>query len=441
MSRTISPPKFQLALIAFIGTCCALTGLNGRSESTSPEMARFLANLDLERYQRKGSQVTDPEMSPFRILPKLTDHDRTFHYDFERLTATEQRLRGVDRRTALQAIFARVTLGRQTHRERHLAMLKFLHQSSFHNLIQPMRPDGRMVSDPLVLLELGEMRCGQVNRLAIDLFRSVGYRGRLVQVAFHVLAEIFYDDSWHYFDGDIFGNGESVVLADGHIPSMNELASYPERLDALTSFWEPDHTNSIPRMGTPYPSWYYFGASAFQASNVEPANIEKLATPVQEAASPDYGWEYYQQIPDLERTFLQTAKQHTPAPPKITGLHCVDEQSSRRVTLNWEADPLAIGYRVYIGRRSRGWNYEGPSLPTKLLGRKSFNGPWRAKMYPARFQIPPSDLALAQTSGTTLTIVLRRDSPAYFSVMGFDAYGESVGRRLYPLSEEVFVPR
>lgn len=440
MSRTISPPRFQFALIGFLGTCCAMTGLNGGSESTSPETARFLANLDLERYQRKGSNPTDPSVSPFRILPALTEHDRTFHYDFERLAATEARLCGVDRRRALQAIFARATVGTKTHLEQHLAILKFLHRSSFHNLIQPMRSDGQPVFDPLVLLELGEMRCGQVNRLAVDLFQSVSYRARLVQAAFHVLAEVFYDDAWHYFDGDIFGNGESVVLDDGRIPSMNELAGYPDRLDALTSFWEPDHTNAIRQTGTPYPSWYYFGASAYRASSVEPTHIEKRATLEQEAGSADYGWEYFERIPDLNRTLLQSEKRRTPAPPKINGVHYVDEADSRRVTLSWQADPLATGYRVYVGRRSRNWNYDGASLPTELLRWKSQNGPWRAEMYTARFQIPPSDLAHLQTSSTNVTFELPRGIPAYLSVMGFDDYGKSIGRRLYPLSEEILVP-
>jgi len=440
MGRAISS-RLQFAVIAFSGMFAALIGLNGRSETSSPETKRFLINLDLERYKQNGSNVTDPAMSPYRILPTLTEYDQTFHYDFARLDAVEARLRGVDRRTALRAIFARLTTGFKTHAERHLAVLKFLHQSSFHNLIQPMRPDGRPVNDPLVLLELGEMRCGHVNRLAIDLFQSVGYRGRLVQAAFHVLAEIWYDDAWHYFDGDIFGNGECVVLADGRIPSMNELAAYPERLDALTSFWEPDRTNTIRRLGGPYPSWFYFGANAYRDSKVEPEYIVKQSSTEQEDASMDYGWEYYECFPDLDRTLKPRKKLHTPAPPRINDVRIVDKSDVRRVTLSWRADPLATGYRVYVGRSTRGWNYDGPSLPAELLKWKSPNGPWRAEMYSARFTVPACDLAWVQTNGTSVTVELPRGMPAYFSVMGFDAYGDSVGRRLYPLSEEILIPR
>lgn len=432
--------RCHYALIVLIALFCALTGLNDRGETSSRETTRFLARLDLEQYKRIGSHTTHPAASPFRILPTLTEHDQTFHYDFARLAATEKRLRGVDRRTALQAIFARLTFGTKTNHERHLAILKFLHQSSFHNLIQPMRPNGQQVSDPLVLLELGEMRCGQVNRVAVDLFQSVGYRARLVQVAFHVLAEIWYDDGWHYFDGDIFGNGECVVLADGRIPSMNELSGCPERLDALTSYWEPDHTNAIRSEGTWYPSYFYFGANAYRASCVEPGHIEKRASPEQEDASIDYGWEHYECILDRERTLLPSTILRTPGPPRIKDIWIVDETFGRRVTLSWKAEPLATGYCVFVGKNTRGWNYDGPSLPSELLKWKSPNGPWRSEMYAARFELPASDLARVQMSDTKVTIDLPRGVPAYFSVMAFDAYGKSIARRLYPLSEELLIP-
>ena len=63
-----------------------------------------------------------------------------------------------------------------------------------------MHPDKSIVKDPLVLLELGEMRCGHVAGLAVDLFDAMGYEGRLVQLSCHVIAEIKYDGRWHYFD-------------------------------------------------------------------------------------------------------------------------------------------------------------------------------------------------------------------------------------------------
>ena len=78
--------------------------------------------------------------------------------------------------------------------------------------------EGDWVYDPLVLLELGDMWCTQGAILAIDLFGAAGYPGRLVQLAQHQIAEIYYDGDWHYFDTDSFGNGETILEDDGNIP-------------------------------------------------------------------------------------------------------------------------------------------------------------------------------------------------------------------------------
>ena len=101
-------------------------------------------------------------------------------------------------------------------------MLQFLQDISIHNqYLLPVYPNGQMVEDPLVLLQLGEMQCGQMASLAVDLFAAAGYQGRLVQLGGHVIAEIYYGQNWHYFDADLFGNGETVFNPDGSIPSVD----------------------------------------------------------------------------------------------------------------------------------------------------------------------------------------------------------------------------
>lgn len=420
--------------------CFVILATTSRQQSPSDATRSYIAELDLGRFERKGMCCTDPEVSPYRILPVLTEHDRTYLYDYDRVSAIEARLRSVNRREALRAIFARATAGATNDRDRHLAVLRFLHRASFHNLIQPIYPNGMTVSDPLVLLELGEMRCGHVNRVAIDLFQAMGYRGRLVQAASHLLAEIWYDNSWHYFDGDIFGNGECVVLPDGHIPSMNELARHAGQLDALISYWEPDHLNSI-KGPTPYPSWFYFGARAYRASHTVPSYIEKYATPEQEDESPYYGWEYERTTPDPERPLDANVEQRfTPGPPRITAVHCSYEGTCRQISIEWRPDPRAAGYRVFVSTISRGWNYDGASLPADLLKWKSSAASWTPEMYAPRFHLPPSDLKWIETPETSITIRIPPRAPAFVTVMGYDAYGQSVGRQLYPVSEELRLP-
>src|SRR5262249_44163144 len=160
----------------------------------------YARHLDIIKFERSGSDYTNLRYSSCRLAKSLKDIDSVFDYDFICLERVEQRLKYVDRHTVLQAIFARVTQGARSHKDKHLRILQFLHKASYHNpIIQPMYSDGTMVHDPLVLLELSEMRCGHVARVAVDLFSAGGYKGRLVQLGGHVIAEVQYDGKWHYF--------------------------------------------------------------------------------------------------------------------------------------------------------------------------------------------------------------------------------------------------
>ena len=422
----------------FLGATAPRVG-TAESAEVDPTIA-CVARLDPSWFEWNGTRYTDRDLSPYRILPTLTEHDITFHYDFARLAVVEEQLRGIHRRTALRALYERVTSGAETSTERHLAVLQFLHRASFHNKIQPTTPDGQPVYDPLILLQLGEMRCGHSNRVAVDLFRASGMPARLVQVACHVLAEVWYDTGWHYFDADIFGNGESARLEDGRIPSLNELASRPELIDRLTAYWEPDHGNLVPRRKY-YPSWFYFAAAAYQQSGVAPGYIEKRASEAQEDVSRRYGWEHYAIVPDPNRRLTSDHESRcTAAPPVLTAVRCEPMADGRRLTVKWEPALGAAGYRVFAGRSSRGWAYDGPSLPAKLMGWKTDCGRWRPEMYSARYRLPPADVARVDTAETAITLLLPRAGPVYVTLMAYDAYGESVGRVLYPMTEELRIP-
>lgn len=432
-------PVVLIAAVGAVGLFVAAAPPRARTADPRPDpTADYIARLDVARFERNGTRYTDPDLSPYRILPTLTPHDITYHYDFAKLAAAQDRLRGVHRRTALKALFDRVTAGADTPTDRHRAVLRFLHKAAFHNLIQPATPTGQPVLDPLVLLELGEMRCGHVNRVAVDLFRSAGMPARLVQAAYHILAEVWYDGGWHYFDGDIFGNGETAVLPDGRIPSMAELSRRPELLDRLTAYWEPSHQNAVPSGGREYPSWYYFAAPAYAACGASPVSIEKVATAEQEDRSRLYGWEHYASIPESDRRLTaETEPRRTPGPPVLTEVRW--DRDGQQLTLAWAAAKRAVGYRVFVGRSSRGWNYDGPSLPPELMRFKSGHWTWRPEMYEPRYRLPPADLAFVDTTDLGMCVRLPADGPAYVTVMPYDAYGESVGRRLYPVTEELRV--
>jgi hypothetical protein len=399
----------------------------------------YLAGLDVRRFERQGTDYTNPAYSPLRLGKPLAELDVVWDYDYPRLEVVARRLDGVDRRTVLAAVFDQVTRGCWTNTERHLAVLKFLHKAGNHTLLQPTWPDRTGVFDPLVLLELGEMRCGQVNRLAVDLFAAAGFGGRLVQAAGHVGAEVYYDSGWHYFDATFGGNGESVRNPDGTIPSVAELSETPERIDGLTVHWEPDYRNGFwATRGWPYPSWNYFSAWAYAETGGRPTVYVKTATPCQERESRHYGWEYGLSEDDAARKLWDLPQWTAPTSPFITRCEILRSDAGRAIELEWEAAG-ADGFVVTVGGMSRGWNFDMGGLPDRLAGLKSSTRGWRPEDYEARFTLPPADLGRVEVRESRARVVLPDGRPVYVTVMAYDAHGRAAGRRVFPMSEELLL--
>ena len=205
----------------------------------------YINKFDASDYMESGLSYDDPNFSPDTLGKPLDEIDTTYDYDFDRLAEVEKLLLNVDRKEALQHIFETVTKDARSEIEKHVAVLVFLQKVSIHNIWkQPMYPDGSTVYDPLVLLELKEMRCGHIARVTADLFSAAGYKTRIVQLGGHVIAEIYYEGEWHYFDADVFGNGETVLGEDQNIPSVFEL-SQPDTLWKMDSLSPPSLEGTI----------------------------------------------------------------------------------------------------------------------------------------------------------------------------------------------------
>lgn len=407
-------PRIALGVVASLGFVCALCAVCAGPLTEIYRTRRYLSQLDLEQLALAATDCVNPRVSPLRLGKPLDELDIVYDYDFARLHAVEQRLRKVNRRQALAEIFRRVTVDCQTDRARHEAITLFCDRVGFNNLIQPMWQDRLCVYDPLILLELGEQRCGQTARVAVDLFLAAGYRARLVQVSTHVTAEVYYDGDWHLLEVGLFGNGVVPRANDGSIPSVVELSDDPGLLDALPHGQEARFDNQ-PLLGSiEYPSMFFFNRSYYRT--VEPAYCEKMASK-SELRDRHYGWLHCTlepgdwQLSDLPQRYL-------PGAP-----HSLVRQGSR---LTWtpsdDADGDLLGYRVYVGSRPRGWCY-GPG--------------WRPEMYAARFQEPPCDVAFLETSAPSVELPTINDRPLYVTVLPYDRHGESVGRRIYPASEEL----
>jgi hypothetical protein len=111
------------------------------------------------------------------------------------------------------------------------------------------------------------------------------------------------------------------------------------------------------------------------------------------------------------------------------------------VALRWKPsaddDGDLLGYRVMVSRHSRGWGYNGRSLPDHLMRFKSCPTGWRGEMYAARFTLPKSEITLLQTPATAAELILERPGDYYITIVPYDAHGERAGQQLYPMSEEI----
>ena len=124
--------------------------------------------------------------------------------------------------------------------------------------------------------------------MAADLFSAVGYQTRLDQLGGHVIAEIYYGGNWHYFDADMFGDGQSVFNPDGSIPSVAQLSENPYLINSLPDLWKPNSSNSPTTDPSLCTSYNYFSIQAWDAQvpagkAPAPYVIYKTATPAEVA--------------------------------------------------------------------------------------------------------------------------------------------------------------
>ena len=407
------------------------------STAAPDRTAAYLAALDLDYFRSRGVAMNHPDFAPTRIGKALEDIDVVNDYDFDLLARVESRLEGVDRPTVLRAIAKRLTDPDDADIDKHDKLLRFVHEVSAHSAyLQPMYRTGKMVEDPLVLLELGEMRCGHVARFAVDLFEAAGYRGRLVQLGGHVAAEVHYGGSWHYVDGDLFGGGLTVVTPEGDIPSIVELSANPEWLDALPTHTEIDGAGmETGGIGTPYVSYFYFSKQAYAPATA--LYYEKG----DEAVDRHYGWTRYDTVEDPERLVRDAPLRWVPAAVQWSSVEVRRSGDGCAASLRWtpteDRDEDAVGYTVHVASRSRGWTTDAFLGAEDLRRHWSMTGGYKPSMYPAMSAVPPADLALIDVISEQVLIQFPRDEPVYINVMPYDAYGLEVGRERYPVSSEL----
>ena len=300
----------------------------------------YIAKFDKDKYCQEG-------------LGRLTSPPGTHDYSYAAVEELFRKHRFVDRRRALSSIFFKIVGDEKDHTRRHELVLDFLAQGVLHGLEQPLNREKALVYDPIVLLDLHNMRCGNINRIACDLFSSVGYKTRVVQLSSHVISEIYYDSSWHYFDADTVLNANGIVKIGGKIPDTKTLSENPHLWDKKDFYFDSVFRSHSRSLG---------GAFAYQCHIFRfppgkyPAYYIKTATPVEEF-SVEYGWNYY---------IMKKADDITCSPagpilyrPSAPFLEKLSVQGGK-ITIscrskNYNND--LQGYKLFVSKKSRGWEY------------------------------------------------------------------------------------
>ena len=251
---------------------------------------------------------------------------------------------------------------------------------------------------------------------------------------------MFYDGSWHYFDGDIFGNGEIVLNENGSVPSFAELSRTPYLIDSLAHYFELSFRGNS-RTWAHYPSYFYFGKASYTEGTV--VYYEKTATEDQEQDKL-YGWGYYKTSDDNERKLYDMKPFYQPGAVTFKNIQIDTSKGDKaNIYIEWnksrDPDNDLLSYKVYVSENSRGWNYQKFSGPEELKRFWSNANGWKPEMYERLFKEPPHEVALIKTDQTYINIPLEPSRTYFITVMPFDAHGELVGKVLYQMSEEIKV--
>ena len=305
------------------------------------ETELYLAKFDKEKYCQEG-------------LDRLTSPREKYDYSYLAVEALYRKLRLVDRRRVLSAMFNQIVGSEKDHIRRHELVLDFLAQGVFQAAdTQPLNRQKRLINDPLVLLELHNMRCGNINRIACDLFAAAGYQTRIVQLYNHVIAEIYYDSSWHYFDADTVLSADSIVKIDGKIPDTKTLSRNPHLWDKKDFYFD-----SVFRQGTSnIGGAFMYQCQLFQyPADKSPLYYVKTATPAKELGK-NYGWNYYRKsIADDIVTSPVKPAFYRPSAPSLETLSVQGAKIALSFHSHNYSSDLA-GYQLFVSKKSRGWDY------------------------------------------------------------------------------------
>ena len=144
-----------------------------------------------------------------------------------------------------------------------------------------MLNNGQAIYDPYWILKNRLGQCGQANRTVVDGLDAVGFKGRLVQLEGHVVAEVWLNGAWRILDAFLSDLGNYARYEEGTIASAEEIYRNP-KLVARGRFRKRHAPGfkSYSVMFSVKPYYYYKTATRRQEKNEY------------------YGWNYYETVHD-----------------------------------------------------------------------------------------------------------------------------------------------
>lgn len=342
----------------------------------------------------------DHEIKSRIITPSVNTNNpfeiNIYDYDFNEVEEAHQKIQNLDTQKTLELLFRNLTkdLPNEEHERKWLLVYDFVTRIMRHPpLTQPIYPDKSMITHPLILLYLGEGRCGHVARIIVDIALANGYEARLVQLAAHIVAEVKWDCSWHFIDVDSdFPPKDIESIFVSGIPSISELANQPYIIDKLPNRghqWDEHDKRATTKFKLPHAMFYpadltlssnYFGEQIFKnLFSGDKSRPRKGLMYFYKNGDKDswqndkgYGWKN----PKLEEQVIPMIPvEFAPSRIKILALDIIYKENSHVNVPIYFLQPKIISikgndifsvlinneileYEVRVSRETRGWDYD-----------------------------------------------------------------------------------
>ncbi len=319
-------------------------------------------------------------------------------YNQDKLKKIRQKVENVNRKQCLDYIIDRVVIeNNMSDEEVIMSLWNFIARAMYHNpLEQPLEVDNAtIITDAIELLNLHEGRCGHVAHVSQALLIAAGYQSRIEYLGRHILAEVYYQGSWHIFDPDMFKNG-IIPNINEDIPSVKQIKLNPTVLDQfpMTGWWV--------RSGTHY------------AQNTQGDDITGYVSVNYTNDYVGYPSSFY--VKEIEY-----------APQIVTPIKSKVNEKNNEVFLQWsetfDKDNDFLYYEVSIGSTSKEWSYN--NLTYNDLG---INGE-----FPRETGI---EIGSYQTIEEKINITIEEPGKYYWSVKAVDNHIKKAPQSYYWSSDE-----